>query len=131
MQAQLVGIIQKQHNDFKNFTTKFLREGLFLCHGNPTKATYRSTFVNPFPTTNASQLVGIIQSWVSSGPSLIIDGLLVRVNAECPTCIDGLDTDECDYPLSWLDSEVSERIGQVISVCAVRQLGQDICNLTE
>ena len=34
-----------------------------------------------------NHLVGIIQSWVSTGTSLILDGLLVRVSGECPTAI--------------------------------------------
>ena len=53
---------------------------MFLCHGNPTKTTYRSTLINPFPTTTtAARLVGIIQSWVSTNASFILDDLLVRV----------------------------------------------------
>ena len=52
---------------------------MLLCHGNPTKTTYRSTLVNPFPTTTAARLVGIIQSWVSTNASFILEDLLVRV----------------------------------------------------
>ena len=59
--------------------------GMFLCHSNPTKTTYRSTLVNPFPTTTtAARLVGIIQSWVSSNPTFILDDLLVRVSTHIP-----------------------------------------------
>ena len=79
LQSYLIQVIRKQCSDCYDLTPSFLRPGMFLCHGNPTKTTYRSTLVNPFPTTTAARLVGIIQSWVSSNPSFILDDLLVRV----------------------------------------------------
>ena len=79
LQSYLIQVIRKQCSDCYNLTPSFLRQGMFLCHGNPTKTTYRSTLVNSFPTTTAARLVGIIQSWVSSNPAFILDDLLVRV----------------------------------------------------
>ena len=79
LQSYLIQVIRKQCSDCYDLTPSFLRPGMFLCHGNPTKTTYRSTLINPFPTTTAARLVGIIQSWVSSNPSFILDDLLVRV----------------------------------------------------
>ena len=78
LQSYLIQVIRKQCSDCYDLTPSFLRPGMFLCHGNPTKTTYRSTLVNPFPTTTAARLVGIIQSWVSTNPSFILDDLLVR-----------------------------------------------------
>ena len=123
-------IIREYCIDCYKFTEVYIRQGLFLCHGNPTIVTYRSTIINPFPTTNSTQLVGIIQNWVSTSPSFTLDGLLVRVNANCSTCVSSLGDDECvsgDTVLS--DSGVTARINQVLSVCAVRALGQDICTI--
>ena len=81
LQSYLIQVIRKQCSDCYVLTPSFLRPGMFLCHGNPAKTTYRSTLVNPFPTTTttAARLVGIIQSWVSTNPSFILDDLLVRV----------------------------------------------------
>ena len=79
LQSYLIQVIRKQCSDCYDLTPSFLRPGMFLCHGNPTKTTYCSTLVNPFPTTTAAHLVGIIQSWVSSNPAFILDDLLVRV----------------------------------------------------
>ena len=83
LQSYLIQVIRKQCSDCYDLTPSFLRPGMFLCHGNPTKTTYRSTLVNPFPTTTttttAARLVGIIQSWVSTNASFILDDLLVRV----------------------------------------------------
>ena len=128
IQSQIVDIIRIQCATFYNFTTDYLRKGLFLCHIKPTMTTYRSTLVNPLPTTTAAELVGIIQSWVSTSPSLIIDGLLVRLTAGCPTCIDNLDAEECDCPGN-IDPGTAEMMSQVLSVCAIRQIGQEICTI--
>ena len=110
------------------FTTACLRKGFFLCHGHPTQATYRSTLVNPFPTTNSTALVDIIQHWVSTSPSLIVDDLLVRVNSNCSTTITSLDVQECKSGIG-SDPEVNRRMSQILSVCAVRELGEAICPL--
>ena len=59
---------------------------------------------------------------------MIIDWLLMRVSADCPTCVVNLDDDECVGAVGF-DSGVSERISQVLSVCAVRGLGQEICTV--
>ena len=101
---------------------------MFLCHGNPTKTTYRSTLINPFPTTNSSQLVGIIQNWVSMGPSLILDGLLVRVSPVCPTSLSSLDEKECESGVR-SDPDLSQRISQTLNECALRNLGREVCAL--
>ena len=85
IKTHLVRIIRQNCTMCYDLTTAFLRKGSFLCQRNPTHFTYRSTLVNPFPTTNSSELLGIIQSWVSSGPTLVPDGLSVRVNRYCPS----------------------------------------------
>ena len=56
-------------------------------------------------------------------------GLLVKVIGNCPTCLVSLTDDECVGTVE-SDSGVSERISQVLSVCAVRELGQDIRVIT-
>ena len=133
LQSHLTRIIRERCTDCSEFSEAYLRRGVFLCHGNPTSVTYRSTLVNPSPTAhpNSTHMVDIIQTWVSTTPgSLTVDRLLVRVNANCPTSTVSLDDDECVGGGSFLpDSAVTESITRVLSVCAVRQLGQDICTL--
>ena len=135
IEAQLHGhitrIIRERCLNCTEFSVSFLRRGLFLCHGNPTTVTYRSTLVNPSPTTHPSSthMVGIIQNWVSTAPSLTLDWLLVRVNADCPTGLASLGDTECEGGQSVLpNSALVERVSRVINVCAVKQLGND--NLT-
>ena len=128
LQSYLVEIIRNSCSECYNLTQSFFRKGMFVCHGNPTKTTYRTTLVNPFPTTNSTHLVGIIQSWVSTGPSLNLDGLLVRVSPSCPTSISSLDEEECETGTRD-DPGLGERITQTLNVCAVRNLGEEICSL--
>ena len=131
LQSHVTRIIRERCSDCYEFTEAYLRLGVFLCHGNPTIATYRSTLINPFPTTTSStQLVGIIQSWVSSSPSLTLDGLLVRVSANCLTSVASLGDEECEGGGRIMpESAVAEMVTRVLSVCAIRELGNDICTI--
>ena len=128
IQARLVRVIRENCSECLNLTTPFMRKGLFVCHGNPTKATYCSTIINPFPTTTSAYLVGIIQRWVSTGLSLSLDGLLVRVSGECPTAISSLDEGECESGVSG-DPGLGQRITQTLHTCALRNLGEEVCSL--
>ena len=130
LQSQLIRVIRKRctYCSTGEQFPSILRKGLFLCHGNPTKTTYRTTLVNLFPTTNSSHLVGIIQSWVSGAPSLVIDGLLVMVSPACPTSISRLDEEECETGTS-TDPGLGLRISQTLNVCALRNLGEELCSL--
>ena len=103
-----------------------------MCTNNPTTVTYRSTLVSPFSTNMSSEhLLCLLQRWVSTAPSLRLDWLLVRINPHCPTTIPRLDVAECVHGESSFlpDSNIAERITTVLNVCAVRQLGEKICNV--
>ena len=128
LKTYLVQIVRKSCTDCYILTPSFLRPGMFLCHSNPTKTTYRTTLVNPFPTTNSTHMVGIIQSWVSGAPSLVLDGLLVRVSATCPTSISHLDGEECETETR-TDPGLGTRISQTLNTCALRNLGEEVCRL--
>ena len=125
LQMELLHIIRERCPECTDLTTAYLRKGVFLCNKNPTQTTYRSAIVNPFPTTNSSSLVGIIQNWVSTNPDFTIDDLLVWANPQCPTRLDRLGGSECEYEDT---SGLHLRMSQVLSVCAVRELGEEICS---
>ena len=131
LQSHVTRIIREQCTNCTEFSEQFLRRGLFVCHGNPTTVTYRSTLVNPSPTNDTlSYMLDIIQNWVVTAPSLTLDWLLVRVNPNCPTSISSLDMTECVSGDSFLpDSALNGRIRNILNVCAVRELGADICNV--
>ena len=121
---ELLHIIRERCPECTDLTTAYLRKGVFLCKKNPTQTTYRSAIVNPFPTTNSSSLVGIIQSWVSTNPDFTIDDLLVWANPQSPTRLDRLGGSECEYEDI---SGLYLRMSQVLSECTVRELGEEIC----
>jgi hypothetical protein len=127
LQSKLIQVIRDNCVECSDLTPSFLRRGLFLCHGNPTKTTYRSTIVD-FHNIISCQLVGIIQRWVSTSPSPVLEGLLVRVSADCPTSVASLDEEECECGAR-SDPGLGERITEVLNVCALRELGQEVCSL--
>ena len=128
LQTYMIKIIHSNCTECKPLTTSSFRKGLFLCHSNPTTTTYRTTLVNLFPATNSTDMVGIIQSWVSDGASLVLDGLLVRLSQTCPVSISRLDVGECDSRVR-TGTGLGERITQTLNECTVRHLGEEICSL--
>ena len=70
--------------------------------------------------------MGIIQSWVSTGPSPILNGLLVRVSPSYPTSISSLDEEECETGGTRHEPRLGDRITQTR---ALRNLGEEICSL--
>ena len=128
LHSYMIQIIRSNCTECKQLTTSSFRRGLFLCHSNPTKTTYRTTLINPFPTKNSTLLVGIIQNWVSSSPSLVLDGLLVRVSSTCQTSISRIDERECDSRVR-TDPGLGERITHTLNECTVKNLGEEICSI--
>ena len=50
-------------------------------------------------------------------------------HSECLTCVESVEEDECECSTEVIDSREMARISQVLSVCAVREIGEEICNL--
>ena len=48
LQSYLINIIRNNCSECEELTSSFLRPGVFLCHHNPSKTTYRST-PSPLP----------------------------------------------------------------------------------
>ena len=65
---------------------------------------------------------------LTATPSPLPSGLVVRVYHDVPTCIPSLDDGECVDDVESV-SGVAEVLSQVLSVCAVRALGQEICTV--
>ena len=130
LKSHVVRIIRDRCTDCTGFSELFLRRGVFVCNDNPTRATYRSTLINPYSNTTSTQLLSYLQKWVSTAPSLRLDWLLVRVNSNCPTVVSSLDVAECVHEVSFLpDSTIVNEINTVLNVCAIRHLGAQICSI--
>lgn len=132
LQSHIVQIIHERCGSCSGFTQHFLRQGVFLCHDHPTTATYRSTLVSPFSTEdrNSSYLLGILQDWISTAPSLTLDYLLVRINPNCSTAVPRLDSAECASGRSFpANSTITERIQASLNQCVIEELAAKICNV--
>ena len=54
--------------------------------------------------------------------------LQVRVSGDCPTSVSSLDEGECESGTR-TDPELGERITQTLNLCAIRDLGREVCRL--
>ena len=77
-----------------HFPKAHLFEATFSCTSSPNLATYRNTLIGTH-NFNATQLIGFIQDWVTSGPRINVKGLAVRLDKSCPVVIASLNDPEC------------------------------------
>ena len=64
---------------------------------SPTSVTYRARLEGTFET-NSGSLISLIEEWVSGGAGIIMTGVLVTVDSECPVAISSLGEGECQQP---------------------------------
>ena len=105
--------------------------GQFSCRTTTTRVTYRSTIVG---TTgyNASQLLDILQSWVTSGAIIKVEQILLEVYVDCSIHISLLSDPEC--PVSEpnaLDNTTlitgDRDVIQCVNVCLLNAQKRGIC----
>ena len=77
-----------------HFPKDNLLKALFICASSPNVTTYRNTLIGTH-NFNATQLIGFIQDWVSSGPQINIKGYAVWLDSSCPVAISSLKEPEC------------------------------------
>ncbi|CAI8015959.1 Scavenger receptor cysteine-rich type 1 protein M130 [Geodia barretti] len=98
VKQKVTDIILEHCSDCTWFSESFIGQGYFLCHDNPNTPTYRSYITTPYPVstnTNSSDLLAIIENWISSAPIMLFDLLLVKINPRCPIAISSLNEPEC------------------------------------
>ena len=87
-------------------TSAFIDTPSFACFPeSPTSVTYRARLLG---TSETDSLISLIEEWVSGGAGIIMTGVLVTVDSECPVAISSLGEGECQQlttePIT--DSEV-------------------------
>jgi hypothetical protein len=98
LKQKLTDIILEHCSNCTWFSESFIGQGYFLCHDNPSIPTYRSYITTPYPVrtnANASDVLAIIEDWVSSAPIMLFDLLLTKINPRCPISISSLNEPEC------------------------------------
>ena len=64
---------------------------------SPTSVTYRARLLGTSETDSGS-LISLIEEWVSGEAGIIMTGVLVTVDSECPVAISSLGEGECQQP---------------------------------
>ena len=74
-------------------TRAFIDTPSFACFPeSPTSVTYRARLLG------TDSLISLIEEWVSGGAGIIMTGVLVTVDSECPVAISSLGEGECQQP---------------------------------
>ena len=74
-------------------TSAFIDTPSFACFPeSPTSVTYRARLLG------TDSLISLIEEWVSGGAGIIMTGVLVTVDSECPVAISSLGEGECQQP---------------------------------
>ena len=92
------GVVAKAISDRCSctFAPDFIRAGIFSCRRTLNEVSYRSTIVGT-ETHNTTELLGLIEDWVSSGPVLRIWWYLADVYTNFPVELSSLDEMECPH----------------------------------
>ena len=77
-------------------TSAFIDTPSFACFSeSPTSVTYRARLLG---TSETDSLISLIEEWVSGGAGIIMTGVLVTLDSECPVAISSLGEGECQPP---------------------------------
>ena len=72
----------------------------FVCFPeSPTSVTYRARLLGT-SETDSGLLISLIEEWVSGEASIIVTGVLMTVDSECPVAISFLSEGECNSSTS-------------------------------
>ena len=61
--------------------------------------TYRARLEGTFQT-DSGYLISLIEDWVRTGPSFIVNGMLMKVNSQCSVVITSLSDRECTQTIA-------------------------------
>ena len=88
----LLDVIERQCKC--TFPKNNLMDESFSCDKSPYVTTYRNT-ISGTHNFNATQLIGFIQNWVSTGPQIKINWFTVRLDSSCPVALQSFEEQEC------------------------------------
>ena len=83
------------------FTTSNIISDTFSCRGSHGEfedtVVYRAkiTLQVPISITDADDIVTFINLWAQNEPSVAVYGITLALDADCPTMLDSLDSDDC------------------------------------
>ena len=82
------------------FTHDTIHNTGFQCFDeSPTAVTFRAEIM-ALPTANISQLLGYIEQWVATQPSILVVDSILSIDSSCTVAIDNLNDPECNETTS-------------------------------
>ena len=66
------------------------------------------------PEQNSGSLVSLIDSWVSSGPTILVQGMLMRLGEDCTTTVSDLSSGVCSVFGAQTDTSESTNTGAIV-----------------
>ena len=107
-----------------DITSNNIIEETFLCFdGSSHFVTYQAQ-LRGTPEADSHTLIGYLEKWVSGEPSVLIQGVLIRIDNDCPVSITSIDDIECNK-MSTSSSQSYKTVGIIggIVVASVLIIG--------
>ena len=104
------------------FTTNNIIEDTFSCRGSQGEfsntVVYRAmiTLQVPDTITDANDIVAYIDQWVQTEPSVIVNGITLALDSECPAMLDSFNSDDCISETSSDQTNPSSSSSSAISI---------------
>ena len=96
-------------------TSDIIDSESFSCSSDsPMHVTYRARLKGTSEISSTA-LVSVIEDWVSSGSSVIVTGVRMMLDSECPVAISSLDERECQSPANESSSNNTAIIGGIVA----------------
>ena len=103
-------------------TSDIIDKPSFACYSeSPSSVTYRARLEGT-SETNSTTLISLIEEWVSDGASIIVTGVLIRVDSDCSVAISSLSQGECSTtqpPDTGLSNSIVAIIGGTVAVLVI------------
>ena len=103
-------------------TSDIIDKPSFACYSeSPSSVTYRARLEGT-SETNSTTLISLIEEWVSGGASIIVTGVLIRVDSDCSVAISSLREGECfttQPPDTGLSNSIVAIIGGTVAVLVI------------
>ena len=83
------------------FTSSNIISDTFSCRGSQGEfentVVYRANIILqvPISITDANDIVTYINQWVQNEPSVVVMGITLALDADCPTMLDSFESDDC------------------------------------
>lgn len=97
-------------------TTKYIADGGVVCSSEPGEVIFQGRIIST-TTKNSIDLMTLLQEWVLGNPTVIIQGVQLKVESECSVQLETLGNTTC-RPCSTFGGAVVLAVGGVLAIVA-------------